>query len=237
VSTTSTPPATEDTARRRHGVLKAVTEHWLPFLTAILVLATAVVGLYAKQATSERDDLEDTSAALETQITDLSARNEELADSNEQLQAENEALRERLDGFSDSTTSTTPARPSATPEVFRDSSGTPVVVPAYDGIDLDSQESNWGIESSSRDLYVLSGARSVDVTDILTIIDSPPTVDECEAQTVRQSRLEAAQTVVGQQMCVRSGEGRWAYVRIAAIDTEAETISFDITVWKLTSDP
>lgn len=49
--------------------------------------------------------------------------------------------------------------------------------------------------------------------------------------------LPGAQTVVGQHLCVRSNEGRWAYVHIAAIDTENDTVSFDITVWKLTTDP
>jgi hypothetical protein len=78
----------------------------------------------------------------------------------------------------------------------------------------------------------------VNVSDILAIVGAPPTIEDCEAQTVRQGgSLEASQTVVGEQMCVRSGEGRWAYVRIAAIDTEAETMSFDIVVWKLQSDP
>jgi hypothetical protein len=36
---------------------------------------------------------------------------------------------------------------------------------------------------------------------------------------------------------VRSNEGRWAYVRIADIDPENRRISFDVTVWKISTDP
>jgi hypothetical protein len=36
---------------------------------------------------------------------------------------------------------------------------------------------------------------------------------------------------------VHTDEERWACVRIAAIDGEARTISFDVTVWKLPTDP
>lgn len=246
----SAPAEGAEAEKERHGFLSALTKHWLPFFTALCVLATAVLGIYAKQAANERDELEESATGLEGQVTDLSDSNEELQQANEELQqanddleAENEQLREdntsdTTDG-DDSTSPPTTSGPQAgsTPEVLRETGGTPVVVPVYDGIDLDSLEPNWGIESSGRDLYVGGSARTVSVSDTLEIVPAPPTPDVCEAQTVRDDELTEAETVVGQQLCVRTGEGRWAYVRIAAIDTEARTMSFDITVWKLPSDP
>ena len=65
----------------------------------------------------------------------------------------------------------------------------------------------------------------------------PPTPRVCAGSTLPVGNITAAQTVVGQQFCVRTGEDRWAYVRIAAIDPEARTIAFDVSVWKLASDP
>ena len=242
-------PGGEDATRPRHRALEAITKYWLPFFTGLLALATAAVGLYAKQATDERDELADSSSSLEAQVAQLSDRKDELEASNEQLQADNDALREQVesaqssqssrgsDDEDSSTPTTSPTAPSEPPAVFRATSGTPVVVAEYSGIDLDSQDSNWGIESDSRDLYVSGGADHLNVSDTLAIVDAPPTVAQCEAQTVRDEHLDRSQTVVGQQLCVRSGEGRWAYVRIASIDTEAKTISFEITVWKLPSDP
>jgi hypothetical protein len=106
-------------------------------------------------------------------------------------------------------------------------------------IDLDSQEPNWGVGSRShKDVCVSSGAMSkwINATR-LTVVDGPPTLQDCQKQTVLRRSTTAAETVVGRHMCVRSSEDRWARLRIAAIDTSANTMSFDIVVWKLPSDP
>ena len=116
-----------------------------------------------------------------------------------------------------------------------------MVVGAGYGIDIDSQEPDWGIEGTGGDDFgVSSGAQSIfggSFGDVkFAIVDETPTFPECEAQTALQIVVEVEQTVVGQKMCVLSSERRRAYVRIADIDTEADTISFDITVWKLPTD-
>jgi cell division protein FtsB len=233
---------------KRHRILDALTKAWLPFLTALLALVTGTVTLYAKTASDERDDAQASATSLEGQVADLSDRNDQLTEANQDLEDENERLSRRTtattgprddprDEPQGTTTPTTSGTSSSTPEVLRDTAGTPVEVPADDAIDLDSQEANWGIEGSGQDLRVGYYASSVSATDILEIVEAPPTPDVCDAQTVRSSYLDDSQTVVGQQLCVRTDEGRWAYVRIAAIDTDASTISFDVVVWKLPSDP
>jgi hypothetical protein len=121
--------------------------------------------------------------------------------------------------------------------VFRQTGADPVVVPEQFGIDLDTQESNWGISPyAPPDVYVAPGVDSVR-GNILAIVRARPTLEDCEAQTVLQRFLTRAQTVVGQQICVKSSDGRWAHVRIAAIDRSARTMSFKIVVWKLPTDP
>jgi hypothetical protein len=132
-----------------------------------------------------------------------------------------------------STTSTT-----AEDEVFRETDGAPIVVASC--LDLDSQEPDWGVGSRShKDLCVSfgsSGAARVKATE-LAVVDGPPKRADCEKQTVRRPSTTTAETVPRQHLCVRSSDKRWAHVRIAAIDRSASTMSFDIVVWKLDSDP
>ena len=227
MSTTRTPSSEKESDRPR-GVMTTITERWLPFLTAGLVLATAVVGLYAARATSERDKAQDNSASLEEQVRELSDSNRELSAANKELEAENAELRRRL-GEQEQ-----PPPPSG---ILRETGEVPVVVPAHFGIDLDSQESNWGISPTApSDISVSPEADTVS-GKTLALVNDPPTLQDCEAQTVLKRFLTNAQTVIGQKMCVRTTEGRWAYVQIAAMDRSAETMSFKIVVWKLPTDP
>jgi hypothetical protein len=219
----------------RRGVLAAITQHWLPFLTAVVGLATAVVSLYAAQrAISQRNDAQDNSASLEAQVQELSDTGRKQAATISQLRAENEKLRGQTSGA----TSTGDTGSSSEPvEVFRRTGAVPVVVGSC--IDLDSQEPDWGVDSGGhKDLCVSFGALGSARVNAgrSAVVDGPPTLEECERQTVLRS-LTTAETVVGQNLCVQSSDKRWAYARIAAIDRSASTMAFDIVVWKLASDP
>jgi hypothetical protein len=131
------------------------------------------------------------------------------------------------------TTSSVPPSTTVT-GVFREADGVPVAVGYC--IDLDSQAPNWGVDSrSGRDLCI-STFGEVKVSK-LAIVKDPPSLEDCQAQTVLRNSLTRAQRVVGQKLCAQSSDDRWAYLRIAAIDVSAQTMSFDIVVWKLFSDP
>jgi hypothetical protein len=211
----------------RRGVLAAITQHWVPFLTALVGLATAVVSLYAAQrAISQRNEIQDSSASLEAQVQELEAENGK-------LRAENDRLQKQLDEATDPGDSTS----SGPAGVFNQTGKVPVVVGSC--IDLDSQDPNWGVDSGGKkDLCVSFGANgSARVNGRMAVVDGPPTVEDCEKLTVPLSSTTTAETVVGQHLCARSSDDRWARVRIAAIDRAASTISFDIVVWKLDSDP
>ena len=218
----------------RRGVLRALTEHWLPFLTAVLALATAVVGLYAARTTSERNELQDNSASLEAQNRGLSDTVRKQEATIAELRAENDRLRQELEGAAGSGDSGPSSEPVG---VFRQTGAVPVVVGRC--IDLDSQEPNWGVDSGGhKDLCVSFGANgAARVNARVAVVDGPPTVDDCGKLTVLRSSTTTAETVVGQHLCVSSSDKRWAHVRIAAIDRSASTMSFDIVVWKLASDP
>jgi hypothetical protein len=122
-----------------------------------------------------------------------------------------------------------------TPDVLRQSGGTPVTIAWGSGIDLDTDAANWGVDAQSYDVFILSSPSIAWAAYVL--VSEPPIPATCAASTLLVTRLSSAETVVGQQFCVHTNEERWAYMRIAAIDTEARTISFDVTVWKLPTDP
>jgi cell division protein FtsB len=229
-------PAPEEEAERpkKTGPLGGLTEHWLPFVTALLTLVAAGLGVWAAQLSGERSDLRVTVENQEASLGDLETTNSSLV-------AENARLSEQLERAQATTTTSLPdpnEEPEAVQEVLR-TSATPVVVPEGDGIDLDSPEDNWGVTGGSHDFGVSSGADSLTGSwdGLIAVVPGPPDVRTCEAQTVTAQILPVTQTVVGQHLCVRSNEGRWAYVHIAAIDNENDTMSFDITVWKLATDP
>jgi hypothetical protein len=119
--------------------------------------------------------------------------------------------------------------------VLRQTGGTPVTIAWGNGIDLDTDAANWGVDSQSHDVYFQSSQSIAGAEYVL--VSEPPTPATCAASTLPVTRLTTAETVVGQQFCVHTNEERWAYVRIAAIDDEARTVSFDVTVWKLPTDP
>jgi hypothetical protein len=223
-----------DKSSERRGVLAAITQHWLPFLTAVVGLATAVVGLYAAQrAIGQRNDAQDNSASLQAQVQELSDTVGKQVTTISQLRAENDKLR----GQSSGATDTGDPGSSEPVEVFRRTGAAPVVVGSC--IDLDSQEPDWGVDSGGhKDLCVSFGALGSArvAAGRAAVVDGPPKLGECESQTVLRS-LTTAETVVGQNLCVQSSDKRWAHARIAAIDRSASTMAFDIVVWKLASDP
>lgn len=224
------PPQQQAEEKKGDGFLTAVTKHWLPFLTAILVLATAALGLYSKQVADQRDEAEAGSSELEAERVELQ---QEIADLEEQKAGLERELEEAqvTTTTRDGTTSTTL---DSTPEVLRQTGGAPVTIGFGHGIDLDTDADNWGVDGGGTDVY----AAGASITGSqFSLVTEPPTPVTCAASTLPVGTITAAQTVVGQQFCVHTDEERWAYVRIAAIDTEARTISFEVTVWKLASDP
>jgi hypothetical protein len=233
VDTMRTPSGEKSSERR--GVLAAITQHWVPFLTAVVGLATAVVSLYAAQrAISQRNEIQNDSAALEAQVQALSDTVRKQTATISELRAENDRLRQELEGAAGPGDAGSSSEPVG---VFRQTGAVPVVVGSC--IDLDSQEPDWGVDSGGhKDLCVSFGANgSARVNARVAVVDRPPTLKDCEKLTVPLSSTTTAETVVGQHLCARSSDKRWAHVRIAAIDRSAGTMSFDTVVWKLDSDP
>jgi hypothetical protein len=225
--------------KKRRGILGTLSDHWIPFLTALVGLVTAALGLWAaRSASDERDQLEVTVNQKSEQVDDLETTNSSLEAENTELRTENERLSTPSTTDSDVSSRPVDTEPRPVQELLR-ASDSPVVVPEHDGIDLDSPDSNWGVTGSSHDFGVGSGSNDLFGASgvLFAVVGGPPDVRTCEAQTVTEGFLSTPQTVVGQHLCVLSNQGRWAYVHIAAIDTENRTMSFDVTVWKLSTDP
>ena len=191
--------------------------------------------MWAAQLSGERSDLRVTVDNQEESLGDLETANSSLVEQNARLS-------EQLERAQTTTTTTSLPDPNEEPEPVQEllrASTAAVVVPVEDGIDLDSPEDNWGVTGSSHDFLVGYQAQSLSGRSgaYLAVVSAPPDVRTCEAQTVTESYLPPPQTVVGQHLCVRSNEGRSAYVHIAGIEPENGTISFDVTVWKISTDP
>jgi hypothetical protein len=133
---------------------------------------------------------------------------------------------------STTTTTSTPTTTTSVDPVYRQSEAA-VPVPAQYGIDLDSSAPDWDVKPGSGDIYVSPFVSSITTRKLAIVRD--PTLAKCQSATDIDINLEPAETVIGQQVCIQTSNDRWAYVRIAAIDEE--TMSFDITVWKLPTDP
>jgi hypothetical protein len=226
------PPAEE---KKGDGFLATVTKSLLPFLTAILVLATAALGLYSKQVADERDEAQAGTSELEAEREDLEQQIAHLEEQKASLEAD--LVEARQTPITTPTTTrggTTATTLDPTPEVLRQTEGAPVTIRTGTGIDLDTPADNWGVNEGGTDVYVAGSSIS---GSQFALVTEPPTPTICAASTLPITSIPASQVVVGQQFCVHTEEDRWAYVRIAAIDTEANTISFDVTVWKLPTDP
>jgi hypothetical protein len=112
-----------------------------------------------------------------------------------------------------------------------------VTIASSYGIDLDTRDVNWGVNTSGGDLYFYRSGSDYQLgTDTVALVDSETTYEGCEAQTVLQPRLGEEQTVVGRQFCAKTNEDRWAYVKIVGLDTERGTITLHVVVYTLETD-
>ena len=220
--------------RQRHWTMA---ERVLAVLAAALSVVAGGLGIWGAQATSERDDLETTADSIAEERDDL----------DDQL----EAARQRIDELETAATSTTTtteadsagatAPGEVTPGaagVFRQTGDSPVTF-AYDyGIDLDTRDVNWGVDSGG-DIHLSKHSDGLSLfipSGTIALVDQEATYDDCEAQTVLQDSFSAELTVVGQQFCTKTSEGRWAYVEIVGLDPGRETVTLHIVVWTLENE-
>ena len=232
------PPSTGGGSdrRQRHWTMA---ERLLAVLAAGLSVVAGGLGIWGAQATSERDDLETTADSI--------------AEERDQLGDELSSAQERIDELETAATSTTTTTTSditptggapgeVTPGsagMFRETGDSPVTFARGYGIDLDTRDTNWGVQNWSGDIKLGKDGSDLSLSlpsDRVALVDQVATYDHCEAQTVLQGSLSAEQTVVGQQFCVRTGEDRWAYVKILGLDPGRETVTLHIVVWSLENE-
>jgi hypothetical protein len=234
--------------RRRRGVIGFITDKGIPLLIAVLGLLAALAGTWGALATADASDLEDTNASLERQIEILDGENDALGEEIEALTADRDRWKERAEGAptgspdtpDDGGTTTPP--PTTGPSgddstVLRQSGTSPIVFSSSYSIDLDSDAPDWDVSDTSGagwDLYFYTSPSSGPQlsTREVSLVDHVPTEAECDDATVLQAQLPREETRQGVQMCMRTTEDRLAYVHIASIDEDAETIAVDVIVWE-----
>lgn len=177
--------------------------------------------------------------AVEISLPDSGPSASDLRTTVTSLEQENERLQEQLDEATSTTTTTggtattdsefEPSGPTGTSAgIFRETSGTPVSFNSGSCIDLDSRESNWNIDGGGGDVCLSSS--SMGASDV-AFVDHEPSLEECRAQTLLENGVPGSVLEPGLQMCLQTGEGRHAYVRVAAVGPERETISLDVKIW------
>lgn len=231
------PGLTRDERRHRRWTMA---ERLLAVLAAALGVAAGVLGVWGTRASTERDELEATADSLVEERNDLSDDLSQAHDRIDQLETE----------ATSTTTTTTPDNPddtgadapgTVTPGaagIFRQTGDEPVTFAAGYGIDLDGRDPNWGVGSGGD----ISLSRHSDGLSLfipsrtIALVDEEPSYADCDAQTVLQDSFSAELTVVGQRMCIRTLDDRWAYVEILGLDPGRETVTLHIVVWTLQTD-
>lgn len=206
------------------------------FLTALLTLVTAGLGLLAANMKSERDELRAESNQLADERTDLSDRlqsaQDEIDDLELQLTDATTTTTTRGGGSQGSTVATSPPTTDVS-AIRQQTGGTPLSFTWAYSADLGSEDTDWRVTQGTEsgwDLY-LDGNGSV-TTHEVTAFDHVPTEAECRDATVRQPGLRDDRSNEGLMMCVRTTEDRFAFVRIVDIDEEQQTTSVDIVIWE-----
>jgi cell division protein FtsB len=247
------PPTTGEEPEARRGRLSRivgfVTDKGIPLLIALFGLLAAVAGTWGAVATAEADDLGQTNASLERQVDTLSEQNDTLTSEAETLTEDRDQWRDRARDAGTATTTTTAAdddggggqpvtdgSSSATDTpaaVLRETGDQPLTFSSGYSIDLDSDAPDWGVNDGSMgDVHFYLGSQTSLSTREVSLVDHVPTEAECDDATVLVPTLPDGQTREGVQMCTRTSEDRFAYVRIVGIDQAAETITLDIIVWE-----
>lgn len=243
------PPTGEEPEARRSRLSRIVgfvTDKGIPLVIAVLGLLAALAGTWGAVATADANELEDTNASLERQVDTLSEQNDVLTSEVETLAEDRDQWRDRARDAGTATTTTTVADDGAEPvtdgstsasdttaAVLRETGDQPLTFSSGYGIDLDSDAPDWGVNNSSfGELSFYMGSQAQLYTGEVSLVDHVPTEAECDDATVLHTSLPDGQTREGVQMCTRTSEDRFAYVRIVGIDQEAETITLDIIVWE-----
>lgn len=130
---------------------------------------------------------------------------------------------------------TAPAAPGGEPAVKR--AGSSVTLPIYYSIDLDSDAPNWSVVRGSVSGWDLRGALGVGPYGVasyrdLTYVSGEPSHQTCVAATALQRGIEQEKTRAGTAFCVRTSEGRWAWVKITAVSADSGDVKLDLHVWE-----
>ncbi|NUT37120.1 MAG: hypothetical protein HOV79_29025 [Hamadaea sp.] len=125
--------------------------------------------------------------------------------------------------------------PRAEAPIRRQAQG--VSLPIYYSLDLDSTASNWGVAQGSASGWDIRGAYGVGTHGIasfkdLTLVSGTPTYRMCQEATALQRGISQEQTRDGTSFCVKTDQGRWAWVTIAAVTNSARA-DLNILVWEV----
>jgi hypothetical protein len=208
-------PMAETGRDSKHSIWVALISAGGVVLAAVIGLFTGVVEVPILSGAPASSDLQATVRELQDKVTRLEQENQELTES---LAAAPSSAPE--DGA------------ASTPAEFRRATevGEPVTIGAYTCLDLDSQEPNWGVNTSfNGDLCLNSGFLE---GEGVTVFEEEPDKATCEARTNLADSVEA-ETLLGRFVCLDSDSGYTTRLHVTDVGGDSEpSIAFDIGVWK-----
>jgi hypothetical protein len=243
--------------RKRRGWWGFLVNRGTELLAAILTLVAAVLGIWGAQLNNENDELSDRVDSLQDDGSVLREDNASLTEDLADLTTSRDSWKTRAEeaekalAEAEGSTSSTTVPESTDPDdvpgnqtpgaagVFRQTGDQPVTFASGYGIRLDTRDVNWAVNTSGGDLFFhRSGVdyRLSVGTNTIALVDHEATYDECDAQTVLQTELGTEQTVVNRQFCMKTYDGRWAYVKIIGLDPGRGTITLHIVVYTLETE-
>ena len=249
-SAESTDP---DEKAKRGWLWSFCVDKGMPLLTAVLTVLAAALGVWGVKASNDKEKLADTVDALEDRRDAVAEDNATLKSDLADMTTSRDDWKDRAEKAEDELANTPTdigtetEGPGASPDgvtpdpagIFRQTGSAPVTF-AYDyGIDLDSRDKNWGISTSGGDVQLSRTSEGLYLwipSRTIALVDKDATYEDCNAQTVLQQDLSAEQTVVGRRLCMKTMEGRWAFVKILGLDTARRTVTLHIVVWTLATD-
>ncbi|WP_088319577.1 hypothetical protein [Kineosporia sp. R_H_3] len=233
----STPPPGKEFYEARAAKFQSIVQ-LLAVFTAVLTLGVAVIGLFAKNQSDQKQEAVTQVSAAQNQSADVSkelqavsSASASVAAERDQLKTDNEALKSQL-ADAGASTSVDPSSP-ATPDVRHKG---PLIVTQDSGpADLDAPQDDpqWGRGNTPLgDIGRIYNGNVDFKFSQIALVKSAATYASCLANTEigASDGVEVSRLRTGYSVCLMTGEKRLAVMKI--ISVSASKVAFDVTVWE-----
>lgn len=224
-SSSGRPSAARSGDARDAGRNWTMAEKVLAFFGALITLAASILGLITAQIVTSKEKAEQAAAVNQSELRALQDRFATLEQRNNALETENAALRARA-GLPGPTAEPTPGAGVTVRHQGQ-------LVLAFNGeeADLDSPQSNaqWDTDLGGPEIRY-AGRYLIVSTTALQLGSRQADYHSCSGTTgYTPANIETRSVAVGDYLCIRTSDDRFAALRITQLDDR--TVTFDVVVY------